>query len=143
MSPTTLSLRLTERIALARARHRLARDFRRLIATGDPLPHRDEIEGPQIGIATFGSGIWHLVIECLLAHALRQRGARPELLVCDLPSLPVCDERTSLSKHLDTCSGCFDDKAEFLSEANIPWRRLTSFLRPGALERAGATVAAI
>lgn len=100
-------------------------------------------DGPRVGVATLSSGPWHLVIEVLLAHALRLRGARPELLLCDLPELPVCDERTIFSRSLDRCDGCVHDKRDLLDVAALPWRGVTSFLEADALARARRIVDAL
>lgn len=96
--------------------------------------------GPRVAIASFGSGEWHLVLELLLAHALRLRGASPSLLVCDLPDLPMCDERTAFSRHLDRCDGCIRAKRGLLEAARLPWRGVGAFVDASAISRAVARV---
>jgi hypothetical protein len=134
-----LPARLLRKIDHESAQARLVRDIRALtagrrVAAGD---------GPAIGFATFGSGAWHLGIEVLLAHALAARGARPQLLLCDMPELPICDERTAGSRDIERCAGCVDDKRELLDGSGVPWLGLRSLVAPDALARAKATVAAL
>lgn len=132
--------RLMNRVSFTLARHRLETDFAALMRTAAP---RDSATGPIIGVAAFSSG-WHFVLEALLAHALAARGARPELLVCDLPELPICDERTIHSTHRERCDGCIDEKRPLLDHVGLPWRGISALIADGALERArhiGASVA--
>ena len=95
---------------------------------------------PKIGIATFGSGNWHLVLEILLAHGLALRGAIPELLVCDIPALPVCDERTCFDPDTTCCHGCLPGKQPLLDQCGITWRGLSRYVPRGAVERARALI---
>jgi hypothetical protein len=76
------------------------------------------------------------VIELLLAHALGRRGARPELLVCDVPDLPICSERLINSTNQEQCAGCIDVKRELLAIASVPWRGVSSLVAPAAVSRA-------
>jgi hypothetical protein len=131
--------RLTRKIAHETAQSRLVRDMRSLVA-GRGMPSSS---GPTIGIATFGNGAWHLAIEGLLGHALAARGAQPRLLLCDMPELPICNERTAGSRHLERCAGCIDDKRELLDALRLPWQGLRSLVGPDSLARAIATVAAL
>ena len=62
MNPWNLPARLRRRLTFERAERQLDRDLQRLMAsaerayeTGSRTPSR-----PTIGIATFGSGNWHL-----------------------------------------------------------------------------------
>lgn len=136
-----LGTRLLRRIDTRHGQHQLERDFRRLMAAGHGEVGRGD--GPKVGFATFGSGTWHLVIEALLAHALAKRGARPQLLVCDLPELPICDERTIHSRDRDRCAGCVDDKRALLDLSGLPWRGVSSVVTADALTRARRTVASL
>lgn len=129
---TTIPARLVRRAAFEWSQRRLVRDVER-VTGGQPMP---EGQGPTIGFATFGCGCWHLGIEALLSHALALRGARPEFLICDLPELPLCAERTAHSRRLDRCDGCVDDKAPLLSAAGLRWRGLSTVVTPGAVSRA-------
>lgn len=143
-APTPLARlagRLARRVAVERAQRRLVRDFGRLVRE-DRTP-AGPATGPVVGVATFGSGCWHLAIELLLAHALLRRGARPQLLVCDLPELPICDERTVFSRDVDRCAGCLADKRPLLEQGGMPWRPLSAFSVPSAIAAARATVAAL
>jgi hypothetical protein len=135
-----LSARLLRKISHESAQARLVRDMTALTA-GRIMPANGG--GPKVGFATFGSGAWHLAIETLLAHALAARGARPELLLCDIPELPICDERTAYSKDTDRCAGCIDDKRALLDAAGVPWRGLQSFVDARALPRATAIADAL
>lgn len=131
----TLPARLARRFAHDRAIGRLHRDFARLMAGA----RRPRVRGgKKIGIATFGHGQWHLVIELLLAEALERRGADPELLVCDLPELPICSERLINSTAQERCAGCIDVKRELLAISGAAWRGLGSLVRPAAMARAQA-----
>jgi hypothetical protein len=142
---TDLPGRLRRRLATERAERRLLRDFRALMESAPrAYAHRKTLDGrPRIAVATYGSGIWHLVLEVLLAHALALRGATPELFICDLPSLPVCDERTSLLRDPLTCHGCLPAKRPLLDVCQIPWRGMSAFLDEDAATRAGEIVAAL
>jgi hypothetical protein len=131
--------RLSRRLSAGRARRQLVQAIDR--AVGGRAANAGT--GPRVGFATFGSGCWHLGLEVLLAHALALRGARPELLVCDLPDLPVCDERTIDSRDTERCAGCIDDKRALLDAAGIPWRGTSAFVTDDALARARGAVAAI
>ena len=133
--------RLLKKATAVRDRDRLRRDFARLMKTA--IPGTDRGNGPRIGVATFGSGGWHFVIEALLAHALAVRGARPSLLVCDMPELPICDERTIHSRHRERCDGCIDEKQPLLDSCGLPWVGLRSLVAADALVRAQATVSAL
>lgn len=132
--------RLAHRLSAERAQRRLVRDFEALTAA---CPPATPAMGPRIGFATFGSGCWHLALEALLAHALAVRGARPELLVCDLPDLPICDERTIYSREADRCAGCIDDKRALLDICGVRWRGVSSLVSPDTPGRARLTVAAL
>lgn len=131
-----LTSRMGRRIAYERARQQLRLDLERIVATAP----RGYAGGARVGIATLSSGPWHLAIEILLAHALRLRGAQPELLLCDMPSLPICDERTIMSRSIDRCDGCVDDKRALLDAGAVPWHGLGRFAGAGALDRARAAV---
>jgi hypothetical protein len=141
----TLPARLRRRVAAQKARWRLEREFRKLMSTAAPAVRSTgaPAAGPRVAVATFGSGTWHLVLETLLAHALALRGARPELLVCDLPNLPVCDERTVLLRDPRTCHGCVSEKRALLEACRMPWRGLSTFVDDGSLDRARRTVAGL
>jgi hypothetical protein len=132
--------RLIKRVEHEHAQRQLVRDFERLV---DRPRLATAGAGPVIGFATFGSGAWHLGLEALLAHALILRGARPELLVCDLPDLPACDERTALSRDRDRCAGCLDDKRALLEASRLRWRGVSGFVPEGLQAGAAATVAAL
>jgi hypothetical protein len=132
LTATRLPARLINRVKASQARHRLERDFERVMATGAARAG----SGPRIGLATFGSGAWHFVLEALLAHALAARGARPEFLVCDLPDLPVCDERTFHSRHQERCDGCISEKRVLVDACGLPWTGLSQLIDRGTLERA-------
>src|SRR5690348_3464271 len=67
--------------------------FKTLMATKPPTSPAAGERPVRVGIACFGAGANHLVVDCLLAHALQKRGAACQLLLCDLPELPGCDER--------------------------------------------------
>ena len=95
---------------------------------------------PKIAFATFGSGPWHLVLEALLAHALSLRGAQSELLVCDLPELPVCDERTCLLREPLRCPGCIAEKRTLLDTSGLRWRGLSEFVPKSAIRDAASVV---
>lgn len=134
-----LPQRAVRRWSFQHAQHRLVEAMDHLTRTASPAPS----DGPRIGVATFGSGGWHLALEALLAHALQLRGARSELLVCDLPELPICDERTAWSRSPDRCAGCLDDKRALLDACRLPWRGLRAYLDDDAVARAVATASAV
>lgn len=136
-----LPARLVHRVDVERGRQRLVRDIRVLVGERCAWPHVGA--GPRVGVATFGSGCWHLGLEILLSHALALRGARPELLVCDLPDLPACDERTIFSRDRERCAGCLDDKRALLDAGGVPWRPVSGFVSAGALARARARAGAL
>lgn len=139
MTPLSwLAARLASRHEHLNAHRRLVSDMAAL-TLGYSLPET----GPRVGIATFGSGEAHLALESLLGHALAQRGARPELLVCDLPDLPICDERTLASHSRERCDGCFGDKRDLLEASRLPYRRMSEFVSADAVSVAQHRVAAI
>jgi hypothetical protein len=138
-----LAERARSRVASFRDQRRLEADFARLIGTGQGLTIPDREGASRVGIATFGSGPWHLVIESLLGHALAVRGALPELLVCDIPTLPVCDERTVFARHIEVCSGCVRAKSRLLESCALPWRGMNTLLGSDALHRARMTISAV
>src|SRR4051812_34353829 len=70
----------------------LLTQFKALMATRRYAPPARG-QRPRVAIASFGAGANHLVVDCLLGHALQLRGAACQLLLCDLPDLPGCDER--------------------------------------------------
>lgn len=135
----SLSDRIERRLKYTLARQQLQRDLERM--AGEASGWRGG--GPVVGIASLSSGPWHLAIELLLAHALGARGARPELLTCALPDLPICDERTSDAASIDRCAGCLDDKRALLGAGGVPWRGLDAFVSPDAIARATERVAAL
>ena len=134
--------RLRRSFARQRAERRLEREFAALMDTASgAYPARTaSASGPRIAIASFGSGNWHLVLEILLAHALALRGASPELLMCDLPVLPACDERTSLLRRPNECPGCLPAKRTLLHASRIPWRGISAFMADNALNEARTVV---
>ena len=134
--------RLIRSLAARLANRQLERDFESLMQTSAEayLSRRSTTNAPKVAFATFGSGNWHLVLEILLAHALALRGASPELLLCDLPSLPVCDERTVFARDVDLCFGCLPPKQILLQASKLPWRGMTAFLTSDSLARAKETV---
>jgi len=134
--------RLARRVEAEHAHLRLVRDFEHLM-DGVPDSLAASARGPRIGIATFGSGGWHFVLEALLAHALAARGARPNLLICDVPDLPVCDERTIHSRSRDRCAGCIRDKRSLIDASRLPWRGVSSCISPETPARARNVVAAL
>src|SRR3954471_24053739 len=83
----------------------LLAQFRALMATRPPTTAGSGQRPVRVGIASFGAGANHLVIDCLLAHALQRRGALCQLLLCDLPELPGCDERFVDSPNNRRCQG--------------------------------------
>jgi len=131
-------------LAASYGQRRLDRDFARLFQSGGTgLAATVPEPRPRVGVATFGSGGWHLTIEALLARALVQRGAAVELLVCDMPDLPVCDERTIYSQSRDRCPGCLADKRPLLDASGLPWRGVSTLVSPIALARARAATAGL
>lgn len=140
---TPLLRRAWRRIAFERQRLRLERDFGRLMSGRRSNDARAGGTGPVIGFATFGSGGWHFTLEALLAHALAQRGARPELLICDMPDLPICAERRINARDADRCAGCVDDKRALIDACGLPWRPLSSLVAAETLPRARSTIAAL
>jgi hypothetical protein len=135
-----LPVRAVRKWRFGRAQLQLLRDFTRVMQAGPPARVG---AGPVIGFAAFGSGGWHFVIEALLAHALAARGARPALLMCDLPDLPICDERTIHSRHRERCDGCYHDKRTLVAASGLPWRGLSSLVDDATLLRARTTVAVL
>jgi Capsule polysaccharide biosynthesis protein len=138
VNPWNLAGRLRRRLVFERAERRFDRDFRLLMDSAPRAYGATGItsDGPRVGFATFGSGRWHLVLELLLAHGLALRGARPELLICDVPTLPVCDERTCFDRDSTCCRGCVSDKQSILDGCGITWRGLSSFEPRTSLDRA-------
>lgn len=133
MTTASLPSRVSRRFKWELGKLRLERDFARVMRTR-PMP--GAVGGPRIGIATFGSGEWHFTLEVLLAHALGIRGARPELLVCDWPELPICEERNVYSRHNERCDGCCAAKRGLLENCGLPWRGLQSLASADVLQRA-------
>jgi hypothetical protein len=86
----------------------------------------------RIAFACFGAGVNHLVIDCMLAHALHLRGAVCQLLVCDLPELPGCDERLSQLQDSHRCATCLSPKLPFLEACGLDWVRLSNYLEDPA-----------
>src|SRR4051794_18903416 len=83
----------------------LLAQFKALMATAPtsaPPPGKQLL---RVGIASFGAGVNPLVVDCLLAHALQRRGAVCQLLLCDMPELPGCDERFVGSENNHRCQG--------------------------------------
>jgi capsular polysaccharide biosynthesis protein len=142
VNPWNLPARLRRRLTFERAERRLDLDFQRLMASAARAYEcrTARSPGPKVGIATFGSGNWHLILEVLLAHSLALRGASPELLVCDIPTLPVCDERTCFDRDTTSCLGCLPAKRPILDRSGLSWRGLSTYVAEGALERAHARV---
>src|SRR5215210_7095901 len=83
----------------------LLTQFKALMATAPPTPPASGPQRVRVGIATFGAGVNHLVVDSLLAHALQRRGAVCQLLLCDMPELPGCDERFVGSENNHRCQG--------------------------------------
>lgn len=138
MKPWHLPARLRRRLRFERAERQLDHDLQRLTASLARVyeSQTPPVSGPKVGIATFGSGNWHLVLELLLAHALALRGATPELLVCDIPTLPACDERTCFDRDTTRCHGCLPAKRRLLDQCGIDWRGLSAYVPEGALDLA-------
>jgi len=120
------------------AKAQLERDLRALVTAS---PSRQGLGGRRVGIASLASGDWHLVLEQLLGHALIRRGVHVELLVCDLPERPICEERTAFSHSRDRCAGCLDAKRGLLEAGGIRWTGLSRFVASGAMQAARAAVA--
>lgn len=138
-----LPARLVRGLAGRLVNRQLERDFERLMQTSAEahLARHTTSNAPKVAFATFGSGNWHLVLEMLLAHALALRGASPELLLCDMPTLPACDERTVFAWDVELCFGCLSSKQKLLQASNLPWRGMTAFLTSDSLTRATTIVA--
>jgi hypothetical protein len=123
----------------------LLAQFKALMATRRPNRAESGQASIRVGIASFGAGSNHLVVDCLLAHALQLRGAACQLLMCDLPELPGCDERVVEDTNNSRCSGeCISAKLPFLEVCGLDWVRLSSFLEDPAstLQMADEKVAA-
>src|SRR5580704_4869693 len=100
--------------------------FKALMATRKPRTVASRNPSARIGFASFGAGVNHLVIDCLLAHALQLRGAACQLLLCDLPELPGCDERLFELQNNDRCAGCISPKLPFLDACGgLDWLKLS------------------
>jgi hypothetical protein len=140
MSMLTLPARIGRRIAHHRAIAELHREFAEVVSRGAA---RRRGGGKRIGLASFGHGEWHLAYELLIAHALERRGAAPELLVCDLPELPLCSDRLVNSTSQQRCGGCVDVKRGLLDAGGMPWRGLSEFVANAALDRARGIADAI
>lgn len=110
------------------------RELTGMRAPGGPPPE----SAVRVGIASFGAGPGHLVVDTLLAHALELRGAACQLLVCDVPELPGCDERLLESDDNRRCATCIDPKRPFLDAAGVDWVALSALLPDGT-----ATLAAV
>jgi hypothetical protein len=107
--------------------------FQALMATRPPTLPASEERPVRVGIASFGAGANHLVVDSLLAHALQRRGAVCQLLLCDLPTLPGCDERLLDAENNNRCMGCISAKLPFLQVCGLDWVGLSGFLEdPGA-----------
>ena len=131
-----MSLREALRSLLPTARSQASDDrpgllaqFTALMATQKRIPSASGQRSVRVGIASFGAGANHLVVDCLLAHALQRRGAVCQLLLCDLPDLPGCDERFVESANNRRCQGdCISAKLPFLEVCGLDWVRLSGFL---------------
>jgi hypothetical protein len=119
----------------------LLSQFKALMATRKPRTPASRNPLARVGFACFGSGPLHLVIDCLLAHSLQLRGATSQLLICDLPDLPGCDERILDFPNNRRCGGCISNKLPFLEASRLDWVRLSSFLDDPAATMAMATAA--
>ncbi len=135
-----LPCRLVRKINFEYHKTLLEQDVRRIMRDAQPAPPG---HGPRVAVASFGSGEWHLVLELLLSHSLQLRGASASLLVCDLPDLPICDERTAYSRRVDRCDGCIGAKRQLLADAGIAWHGVGALVHPSAISRAAQTVAGI
>jgi hypothetical protein len=105
----------------------LLAQFKALMATrkADAPPEKPSV---RVGFACFGAGVNHLVIDSLLAHGLQLRGASCQLLVCDLPDLPGCDERLLEFANNHRCAGCISSKRPFLEVCGLDWVTLSGLL---------------
>jgi hypothetical protein len=131
------SLLTTSRVQPAADPPGLLAQFQALMATRPPTPSASGPRPVRIGIASFGAGANHLVVDCLLAHALQGHGAVCQLLLCDLPELPACDERFVGAENNHRCQGdCIAAKLPFLDVCGLDWVRLSGFLD----NRSGATL---
>src|SRR6266404_9304980 len=121
----------------------LLAQFKALMATRKPGTVASGNPSARIGFACFGAGVNHLVIDCLLAHALQLRGAACQLLLCDLPELPGCDERLFEFPNNDRCAGCSSPKLPFLEVCGLDWLKLSGVLGDPAatLKAVGEAVA--
>lgn len=135
-----LARRLQRRAGFEYHKTRLEQDFARLMRDASAASAGG---GPRVGIATFGSGEWHLTIDLLLARALALRGAEPRLLLCDAPDLPICDERTIFSRHQHRCDGCIAEKRTLLDTSGLRWEGLSRFVPTDAVRSATMRVAAL
>jgi hypothetical protein len=123
------SLLPTARSQASDDRPGLLEQFRALMATQTGIPPATGQPSVRVGIACFGAGANHLVVDCLLAHALQRRGAVCQLLLCDMPDLPGCDERFVESANSYRCQGdCISAKLPFLEVCGLNWARLSGFL---------------
>jgi hypothetical protein len=118
--------------------------FKALMATRKPRPPARGQPSRRVGFASFGAGVNHLVVDCLLGHALELRGAACQLFVCDLPELPGCDERLIEFEDNHRCPGCISAKLPFLQASGLDWVRLSDFLDDPntTLRRAAESIAA-
>jgi hypothetical protein len=99
------------------------------MATRKPDPSFPRPDTVRIGIASFGAGANHLAVDSLLAHALQRRGAVCQLLLCDMPELPACDERFVGAPDNHRCQGeCLSAKLPFLDVSGLDWVRMSRFL---------------
>lgn len=124
-----------------RARQDLQRDLERLLAT-DPVAAASP-SAVRVGMAALSSGPWHLALQILLAHALRLRGATSQLWLCDLPGLPICNERLATSRSVEHCDGCLADKRVLLGASGLDWQGMSAFAAGDAVDTARATVSAL
>ena len=107
----------------------LLTQFRALMATSPPPVPTTGTQLLRVGIATFGAGVNHLVVDCLLAHALQRRRAVCQLLLCDMPELPGCDERFVGAENNHRCQGdCIAAKRPCLEVCGLGWVQLSAFL---------------
>jgi hypothetical protein len=141
LAAPTLQERVARRLDYTRARQDLQRDLEKLMSSGSP-PGAGPA-GVRVGVAALSSGPWHLTLQILLAHALRLRGAATQLLLCDMPDLPICNERLFNSRSPDRCAGCLDDKRELLGASGLGWAPMSAYVAPDAIIRARAEVDAL
>ena len=122
----------------------LYRQFADLVATAPPsVPASDPV---RVGFAVFGAGVPHLIVDHLLASALEQRGAVTQFLLCDLPSLPACDERIAQIQPNERCASCLAQKRPFLDVSGVDWVPMSRYLGDDAAAaeaEARAVVAAL